>query len=51
LTPAGEAALQHNLTATIDPESFCIIGQSEPGKFSAISASSALNRRPVSTSH
>jgi hypothetical protein len=26
LTPAGEAALQHNLTATIDPESICIIG-------------------------
>ena len=26
LTPAGEAALQHNLTATIDPESLCIIG-------------------------
>ena len=26
LTPAGEGALQHNLTATIDPESLCIIG-------------------------
>jgi len=26
LTPAAEAALQHNLTATIDPESLCIIG-------------------------
>jgi len=26
LTPAGEAALQPNLTATIDPESLCIIG-------------------------
>jgi hypothetical protein len=26
LTPAGETALQHNLTATIDPESLCIIG-------------------------
>src|SRR5262245_53940044 len=26
LTSAGEAALQHNLTATIDPESLCIIG-------------------------
>ncbi len=26
LTPAGDAALQHNLTATIDPESLCIIG-------------------------
>jgi len=26
LTPAGESALQHNLTATIDPESLCIIG-------------------------
>jgi hypothetical protein len=26
LTPAGAAALQHNLTATIDPESLCIIG-------------------------
>src|SRR5437016_3657855 len=26
LTPAGEAALQHNLTATIDPESLCMIG-------------------------
>ena len=26
LTPAGEAALQYNLTATIDPESLCIIG-------------------------
>src|SRR5437660_2529488 len=26
LTPAGEAALQHNLTTTIDPESLCIIG-------------------------
>jgi hypothetical protein len=26
LTPDGEAALQHNLTATIDPESLCIIG-------------------------
>jgi len=28
LTPAGEAALKHNLTATIDPESLCIIGES-----------------------
>src|SRR6185436_18345982 len=26
LTPAGEAALQHNLTKTIDPEALCIIG-------------------------
>ncbi len=26
LTPAGEAALQFNLTKTIDPESLCIIG-------------------------
>jgi hypothetical protein len=26
LTPAGEAALQHNLTATKDPESLCILG-------------------------
>jgi hypothetical protein len=26
LTPDGEAALKHNLTATIDPESLCIIG-------------------------
>lgn len=26
LTQAGEAALQHNLTATIDPESLCILG-------------------------
>src|ERR1700722_1228198 len=26
LTAAGEAALQHNLTVTIDPESLCIIG-------------------------
>src|SRR5678809_225630 len=26
LTPAGEAALKHNLTATIDPESLCILG-------------------------
>ncbi len=26
LTPAGEAALQYNLTKTIDPESLCIIG-------------------------
>jgi len=26
LTPAGAAALQHNLTATVDPESLCIIG-------------------------
>lgn len=26
LTPAGEAALQRNLTKTIDPESLCIIG-------------------------
>ena len=26
LTPAGEAALHHNLTETIDPESLCIIG-------------------------
>ena len=26
LTPAGEAALQHNLTKTIDPESLCILG-------------------------
>jgi len=26
LTAAGEAALQHNLTATVDPESLCIIG-------------------------
>jgi hypothetical protein len=26
LTPAGEAALQYNLTKTIDPEALCIIG-------------------------
>src|SRR5262249_27951272 len=26
LTAAGEAALHHNLTATIDPESLCILG-------------------------
>jgi hypothetical protein len=26
LTPAGEAALKHNQTATIDPESLCILG-------------------------
>jgi hypothetical protein len=26
LTPAGEAALKHNLTATVDPEALCIIG-------------------------
>jgi hypothetical protein len=26
LTAAGDAALKHNLTATIDPESLCIIG-------------------------
>ena len=26
LTPAGEAALRHNLTATVDPEALCIIG-------------------------
>jgi hypothetical protein len=26
LTPAGEAALKHNITATIDPESLCILG-------------------------
>jgi hypothetical protein len=26
LTPAGEAALKHNLTETIDPEALCIIG-------------------------
>ncbi len=26
MTPQGEAALQHNLTATIDPESLCILG-------------------------
>jgi hypothetical protein len=26
LTPAGEAAWKHNVTATIDPESLCIIG-------------------------
>jgi hypothetical protein len=26
LTPAGKAALKHNLTATIDPEALCIIG-------------------------
>src|SRR5579864_2514573 len=26
LTPAGEAAWKHNLTATIDPESLCILG-------------------------
>jgi len=26
LTPAGQAALQHNLSATVDPESLCIIG-------------------------
>lgn len=26
LTPAGQAALQNNLTKTIDPESLCIIG-------------------------
>lgn len=26
LTPAGEAALKHNVTETIDPEALCIIG-------------------------
>lgn len=26
LTPAGEAALKRNLTATVDPESLCILG-------------------------
>jgi hypothetical protein len=26
LTPAGEAALQYNLTKTVDPEALCIIG-------------------------
>ena len=26
LTPAGQAALQHNVTQTVDPESLCIIG-------------------------
>jgi hypothetical protein len=26
LTPAGEAALKHNLKATVDPEALCIIG-------------------------
>src|SRR5215471_5152355 len=26
LTPAGEAALKHNLTATVDPEALCILG-------------------------
>lgn len=26
LTPAGEAALKHNLTETVDPEALCIIG-------------------------
>jgi hypothetical protein len=26
LTPAGEAALKHNLTETIDPEALCMIG-------------------------
>jgi hypothetical protein len=26
LTPAGEAALKHNLTRTVDPESRCLIG-------------------------
>src|SRR5690348_14703317 len=26
LTPAGEAAWKHNVTATIDPESLCILG-------------------------
>lgn len=26
LTPAGEAAWKHNVTATVDPESLCIIG-------------------------
>src|SRR4051812_12757269 len=26
LTPAGEAALKHNLTATVDPEALCIPG-------------------------
>jgi hypothetical protein len=25
-TPAGEAAWKHNVTATVDPESLCIIG-------------------------
>src|SRR2546428_2749977 len=36
LTPAGEAALQHNLTATIDPESLCIIGGIPPHKASGL---------------
>ena len=26
LTPAGEEAWKHNVTATIDPESLCILG-------------------------
>src|SRR4030095_11066725 len=32
LTPAGEAALKHNLTATIDPEALCIIGGAPPAQ-------------------
>src|ERR1700684_2442880 len=26
LTPAGEAAWKHNITATVDPEALCILG-------------------------
>src|SRR5208282_4144535 len=26
LTPAGEAAWKHNVTATVDPEAICILG-------------------------
>ena len=42
-TPAGEAAWKHNVTATIDPESICII--MKRGNTSAIPANASRPRR------
>jgi hypothetical protein len=47
LTPAGEAALHHNLTETIDPESLCIIGGIPRHSASALPFEIVQNSRHV----
>jgi hypothetical protein len=47
LTPAGQAALQHNLTKTVDPESRCLIGGIPRHDASALPFSIVQNRDHV----
>ncbi len=47
LTPAGEAALQFNLTKTIDPESLCILGGMPRHAASALPFEIVQNRNRV----